>query len=225
MARFMRLDVINTLLEIGVVPLFYNGEVETAVELVAACAQGGARIIEFTNRGELASPVFAELVRHFAKADPAVILGVGSIQDAPTAALFLAAGANFIVGPGFNPEIARLCNRRKVLYLPGCATETEIETAEEHGAEICKLFPGETVGGPAFVKAVMAPCPWHRLMPTGGVDATEASIGEWIKAGAAAVGLGSKLVSAAAVKEKDYAGITARTAQCIAWVKAARTGK
>jgi len=205
--------------------LFYNGEVETAVELVAACAQGGARIIEFTNRGELASPVFAELVRHFAKADPAVILGVGSIQDAPTAALFLAAGANFIVGPGFNPEIARLCNRRKALYLPGCATETEIETAEEYGAEICKLFPGETVGGPAFVKAVMAPCPWHRLMPTGGVDATEASIGEWIKAGAAAVGLGSKLVSAAAVKEKDYAGITAKTAQCIAWVKAARAGK
>ncbi len=123
MARFMRLEVINTLLEIGVVPLFYHGEVETAVELVNACARGGARVIEFTNRGEMAYPVFAELVKHFAKADPSVILGVGSIIDAPTAALYLAAGANFIVGPSLNPEMSRLCNRRKILYIPGCATE------------------------------------------------------------------------------------------------------
>lgn len=225
MARFMRLDVINTILDIGVVPLFYHGEFETAVELVNACARGGAKAIEFTNRGELAYPIFAELIRHFAKAVPTVVLGIGSILDAPTAALYIAAGANFVVGPSFNPEIARLCNRRKILYMPGCATETEISTAEEFGAEICKIFPGETVGGPAFVKAVMAPCPWHRLLPTGGVDASEASIREWIKAGAAAVGLGSKLVSAQAVNEKDYDGITAKTAQCIGWVKAARAEK
>ncbi|MBN2388435.1 MAG: bifunctional 4-hydroxy-2-oxoglutarate aldolase/2-dehydro-3-deoxy-phosphogluconate aldolase [Anaerolineales bacterium] len=223
MARFMRLDVIQTLLEIGVLPLFYQGDMETAFELVKACARGGARAIEFTNRGELAYPVFAELVRRFAQADPDVILGVGSVIDAPTAALFLAAGANFIVGPSFNPEIARLCNRRKLLYLPGCATETEISTAEEFGAEICKVFPGETVGGPAFIKAVMAPCPWHRLIPTGGVDASQASIREWIRAGAAAVGLGSKLVSARAVADQDYDGIASRTADCIAWVKAARS--
>jgi len=223
MARFMRLDVINTLLGTGLVPLFYSGDIETAIELASACARGGAKLIEFTNRGEMAYPVFTELVKHFNKADPSLILGVGSIIDAPTAAIYLAAGANFIVGPSLNPEISRLCNRRKVLYMPGCATETEISTAEEYGAEICKIFPGETVGGPAFVKAVMAPCPWHRLMPTGGVDATEASISEWIKAGAAAVGLGSKLVSAQAVKEKDYAGITVKTAQCIAWIKSARS--
>ena len=222
MTRFMRLDVINTLLEIGVIPLFYNGDVETAAELVKACAQGGARLIEFTNRGELAYQVYVDLVRRINKTNPEVILGVGSILDAPTAAMYLAAGANFVVGPNFNPEIARLCNRRKVLYIPGCATETEISNAEEYGAEICKLFPGETVGGPAFIKAVLAPCPWHRLMPTGGVDATEVSIFEWIKSGAAAVGLGSKLISVQAVKEKDYVGIATKTAQCIAWVKAAR---
>jgi len=222
MARFMRLEVINTLLEIGVLPLFYHGEVETAAGLVSACARGGARLVEFTNRGELAYPVFAELVGHFGKSDPSVILGTGSVLDASTAALFIAAGANFIVGPSFNPEIARLCNRRKILYIPGCATETEIGTAEEYGAEICKVFPGDAAGGPAFVKAVMAPCPWHRLLPTGGVDATEASISEWIKAGAAAVGLGSKLVSKQAIEKKDYDGISARTAQCIGWVKAAR---
>ena len=225
MARFMRLEVINTVLEIGVLPLFYHGETETAIGLVSACARGGGRVIEFTNRGELAYPVFTELVRHFAKADTSVILGVGSILDAPTAALFIAAGANFIVGPSFNPEIARLCNRRKILYLPGCSTETEISTAEEYGAEICKIFPGESAGGPGFISAVMAPCPWHRLLPTGGVDATEASIGEWIKAGAAAVGLGSKLISAQAVKDKDYDSIAAKTAQCVGWVKAARGTK
>lgn len=222
MASFMRLDVINTLLDIGLVPLFYHGDVTTSVELASACSRGGAKVIEFTNRGELASPVFAELVKHFAKADPSVILGVGSIVDAPTAALYLSTGANFIVGPNFNPEIAHLCNRRKILYIPGCATETEISTAEEHGAEICKIFPGETVGGPAFIKAVMAPCPWHRLMPTGGVDATEASVSGWIKAGAAAVGMGSKLITAQAVKDKDYDWVANKTSECIGWIIKAR---
>ncbi|MEI7845480.1 MAG: bifunctional 4-hydroxy-2-oxoglutarate aldolase/2-dehydro-3-deoxy-phosphogluconate aldolase [Chloroflexota bacterium] len=224
MARFMRLDVTNTLLDTGVLPLFYNGDTESAIELVSACVRAGVRTIEFTNRGEMAYPVFTELVRHFVKADPSVILGIGSIIDAPTAALFLAVGANFIVGPSFNPEISRLCNRRKVLYLPGCSTENEIVTAEELGAEICKIFPGESAGGPGFISAVMAPCPWHRLLPTGGVDATQASISEWIKAGAAAVGLGSKLISAQAVKDKDYDGITAKTAQCVDWVQSARGG-
>ena len=221
MARFMRLEVTNTLLNIGLVPLFYHGEVETAIEIVAACARGGARVIEFTNRGELAYPAFTELVRHFAKADPSIVLGVGSIGDAPTAALYLASGANFIVGPSFNAEIARLCNRRKVLYIPGTATETEIATAEEYGAEICKVFPGDTLG-PGFIKAVMAPCPWHRLLPTGGVDATEASISTWIKAGAAAVGLGSKLISPQVIKAKAFDDLAATTAQCVSWVKTAR---
>ncbi len=221
MARFMRLEVINTVLDTGLVPLFYSGEVETAIEIVAACARGGARVIEFTNRGELAYPVFTELVKHFAKADPSVILGIGSIMDAPTAALYLAAGANFIVGPSFNAEIARLCNRRKVLYVPGTATETEIATAEEYGAEICKVFPGDTLG-PGFVKAVLGPCPWHRLLPTGGVDATEASIGEWIKAGAAAVGLGSKLITSQVVQARDFDGLANKVTQCVGWVQKAR---
>jgi 2-dehydro-3-deoxyphosphogluconate aldolase/(4S)-4-hydroxy-2-oxoglutarate aldolase len=222
MARFMRLEVVNTLLDIGLVPLFYNGDLETSIELVSACSRGGVKTIEFTNRGELAYPVFTELIKHFAKAAPDIILGIGSIVDAPTAALYIAAGANFIVGPNFNPEIARLCNRRKILYLPGCATETEISTAEEYGAEICKIFPGETVGGPAFIKAVMAPCPWHRLMPTGGVDATEASISEWIQAGAAAVGMGSKLITKQSVSEKDYDGVAKKTSDCVGWIKKAR---
>ncbi len=225
MARFMRLEVINTLLDVGLVPLFYNGEIDTAIEIITACAQGGARVIEFTNRGELAYPVFTELVKHFTKADPSMVLGIGSIMDAPTAALYLASGANFIVGPSLNPEISRLCNRRKILYIPGTATETEIALAEELGAEICKIFPGEAVGGPSFISAVMAPCPWHRLLPTGGVDATEASIGAWIKAGAAAVGLGSKLITAQAVKARDLDSIRDKVTQCLGWVQQARGEK
>jgi 2-dehydro-3-deoxyphosphogluconate aldolase/(4S)-4-hydroxy-2-oxoglutarate aldolase len=222
MTSFSRLEVITRILDTGLIPLFYNGDVNLSIELVNACSQGGAGVIEFTNRGELAFPVFTELIKHFAKSNPSIILGVGSIMDAPTAALFLANGANFIVGPGFNPEISRLCNRRKILYIPGCATETEISNAEELGAEICKVFPGETVGGPAFIKAVMAPSPWHRLMPTGGVDATEASVSEWIKAGAAAVGMGSKLFTAQAVKDKDFNNISSKVSACISWIHKAR---
>ena len=224
MARFMRLDVVNKLLGIGFVPLFYHGEFETAAGVISALARGGTGLVEFTNRGEMAYPVFVELVRHFTKAEPSLILGVGSIIDAPTAALYLAAGANFIVGPSFNPEIARLCNRRKVLYIPGCTTETEISTAEEWGAEICKIFPGDVLK-PVFIKASLGPCPWHRLMPTGGVEPTEASIAEWIHAGAAAVGLGSRLINAQVLKEKDYEGIAAKTAACIGWVKTSRASK
>lgn len=222
MARFMRLEVINTLLDIGLVPLFYNGDVGTSIELVSACSGSGAKVIEFTNRGEMAYPVFTELVKHFAKANPDVILGVGSVIDAPTAALYLAVGANFIVGPSLNPEISRLCNRRKILYMPGCGTENEIVAAEELGAEICKIFPGSSAGGPGFIKSVLAPSPWHRLMPTGGVDASKASVSEWIKAGAAAVGMGSKLITAQAVKDKEYDSIAKKVFDCIDWIKETR---
>ncbi len=219
MARVSRLEVLNSLLDIGLLPLFYHGDADTAAEVVSACARGGARLVEFTNRGEMAYPVFSELVRRFAKSD--VILGVGSVPDAPTAALFITAGANFIVSPSLNAEIARLCNRRKIAYMPGCMTPTEIATAEELGVEICKVFPGN-VGGPEFISALMAPCPWTRLLPTGGVDATEESVNAWIKAGAAALGMGSKLITAQALKARDFDAIAAKVAQTIAWIKAAR---
>ncbi len=221
MAHRMRLDVYRQILETALIPLFYHGELETAAEIAAACIRGGAQAIEFTNRGERAYPVFAELAQRMAKTAPDAILGVGSIQDAPTAALFIAAGAGFIVGPGLNPEIARLCNRRKIAYIPGAATETEIEQAEELGAEIVKLFPGDVLG-PKFIRAVLGPCPWHRLLPTGGVDATESSVVEWIKAGAAALGMGSKLISAQAVQQRAFDAIAEKTAHVLGWIHATR---
>lgn len=221
MAHRSRLEVYQAILGTGLIPLFYQGDVEVATEIALACVRGGAQVVEFTNRGEMAYPVFTELAQRLATTAPRVILGVGSVVDAPTAALFIAAGANFVVGPNLNPEVSRLCNRRKIAYIPGASTENEISQAEELGAEIVKLFPGEVLG-PKFIRAVMAPCPWHRLLPTGGVDATEASIAEWIRAGAAAVGMGSKLITAEAVKARAFGDITEKVDQVLGWIRAAR---
>ena len=222
MARFTRLDVLNRMIDIGVVPVFYNDDVEVAKRIVAACSAGGAKVVEFTNRGDLAYQVFSELVRHFAKADPTVILGVGSVVDAPTAALYISSGANFVVGPILNPEVARLCNRRKVAYSPGCGSASEISQAEELGVEIVKVFPGGEVGGPAFVKSVLAPMPWTRIMPTGGVQATEESVTAWVKAGVASLGMGSDLIRKELVAADDWEGIASRAAKVISWVRKAR---
>ena len=222
MARFDRLTVLNKMVELGLVPVFYNADVEVAAKIVAACAAGGATVVEFTNRGDFAPQVFLELSQHFAKADPRVILGVGSIVDAPTAAMYIAYGANFVVGPNFNPEVARLCNRRKIAYSPGCGSATEIAEAEEMGVEIVKVFPGSSVGGPNFVKSVLGPCPWTRIMPTGGVDATEESIKAWFSAGVTCVGIGSKLVTKPFVAEGNFEGIAQKAAQVLQWIREAR---
>ncbi len=222
MARFTRLDVLNAMVETGLVPVFYNGDVEVSKKIVNACAEGGARCIEFTNRGDFAPFVFKELSEYVAKAVPTVMLGVGSIVDPYTASLYIASGAGFVVGPSFNPEVARLCNRRKIAYSPGCATASEIAQAEEWGVEIVKIFPGGLVGGPEFVKSVLGPTPWTRLMPTGGVETTKASVTAWIKAGTAALGIGSNLITKERVAQGQYDELTQATAQVLAWVREAR---
>jgi 2-dehydro-3-deoxyphosphogluconate aldolase/(4S)-4-hydroxy-2-oxoglutarate aldolase len=224
MARFRRLDVLNQIIRVGLVPIFYTGDVPTAVDIVNACIAGGARSIEFTNRGDLAYQVFAELVREFSDTGEA-ILGVGSVLDPGTAALYLSVGANFVVGPALNPEVARICNRRKVAYIPGCGSVSEISQAEELGVEICKVFPGAQVGGPDFVSAVLGPLPWTQIMPTGGVDCTRESIGSWFRAGACSVGIGSKLITRDAVSRGDFAAITANVAAAIRWIAEAREDK
>lgn len=218
MARYTRLQVYNTMLSTGLVPLFYHDQPETAAEIVKAVSDGGARILEFTNRGEKALAVFSHLNTFIETNQLPIILGVGSVIDAPTAALYIAHGANFIVGPLFNLEVARLCNRRKIAYLPGCATVAEISAAEEAGVEIVKVFPGETVGGPSFIKAVLGPLPWSRLMPTGGVEATAESVQGWLKAGACCVGLGSNLVRKDWIASKNYRAMQETTAQILQWI-------
>jgi 2-dehydro-3-deoxyphosphogluconate aldolase/(4S)-4-hydroxy-2-oxoglutarate aldolase len=222
MARFSRLEVLNEIVNIGVVPVFYHGDLETAKKVAAACAAGGARVIEFTNRGDNAYRVFSDLVQHFATADPRVILGVGSVLDPATAALYISSGANFVVGPVLNAEVAKVCNRRKVAYSPGCGSASEISAAEELGVEIVKVFPGDSVGGPSFVKAVLGPCPWTRIMPTGGVEASKESITAWFKGGVAAVGIGSHLIKKEWLDAGDFESMTKLTAQLIGWIREAR---
>ena len=171
MAAKDRLSVLLAMMDQGVIPVFYDPDVEVCRNVIQACANGGAKCIEFTNRGDFAAHVFLEVTRHFAKADPSVIMGVGSIVDAPTAGIYIANGARFVVGPLLNPDVAKVCNRRGIPYSPGCGSASEIGFAQELGCEIVKVFPGSSVGGPDFVKSVMAPMPWTRIMPTGGVEA------------------------------------------------------
>ena len=222
MARFNRMTVLATMIESGLVPVFYHGEVETARRIVDACAAGGARLIEFTNRGEHALKVFSDLTNYTASKHPQLILGVGSIVDAPTAALFVAHGANFIVGPVLNAEVARFCNRRKIAYSPGCGSASEISAAEELGVEIVKIFPGAEVGGPGFVKAVLGPMPGTRIMPTGGVAATQESVTAWLKAGVTCLGMGSNLIRKDWITGENYGEITATVKQVLEWITAAR---
>jgi len=217
-----RLTVLTAMIDQGVIPVFYHPDVEVCTKVIQACANGGAKCIEFTNRGEFAAHVFFEVTRHFAKADPSVIMGVGSVVDAPTAGVFIANGAKFVVGPLTNPDIAKLCNRRKIPYSPGCGSASEIGYAEELGCEIVKVFPGGSVGGPDFVKAMLGPCPWTRIMPTGGVDATEESLTQWFKAGVACVGIGSNLITKELLAVKDYAGVEKKVRETIALIRKIR---
>ena len=217
-----RMAVLNAMFSQGIIPVFYHPDVEVCKAVIQACANGGAKCVEFTNRGDFAPHVFAELNRYFATADPSVILGVGSIVDAPTAAIYIASAARFVVGPLLNAEVAKLCNRRKVPYSPGCGSASEINYAEELGCEIVKVFPGSSVGGPEFVKAVLGPCPWTRIMPTGGVDATEESLRKWFDAGVVCVGLGSNLITKDLLANKDYKGIEAKVRATVNLVKSIR---
>ena len=218
-----RISVLLAMMEQGVIPVFYHPDVDVCKKVIQACANGGAKCIEFTNRGDFASHVFLEISRYFATADPSVIMGVGSVLDAPTAGIYIANGAKFVVGPVLDAEVARVCNRRAIPYSPGCGSATEIANAYELGCEIVKVFPGAQVGGPEFVKAVLGPMPWARIMPTGGVEATEASLKAWFKAGIVACGIGSNLVTKELLDAKDYDGIERKVRETGQLIKSIRS--
>lgn len=218
-----RMTVLTAMMDQGVIPVFYHPDVETCVHVIQACADGGAKCIEFTNRGDFASQTFLEVARHFAKADPSVIMGVGSVVDAPTAGIYIANGAKFVVGPILNADVARVCNRRMIPYSPGCGSASEISYAQELGCEIVKVFPGESVGGPTFVKNVLGPMPWTRIMPTGGVDPDEKSLREWFGAGIVAAGMGSKLITNDLLKAGDWKGIEERVRKTVDLIRTIRS--
>jgi 2-dehydro-3-deoxyphosphogluconate aldolase/(4S)-4-hydroxy-2-oxoglutarate aldolase len=218
MAKFSKREVLATLREQAMVPLFYHPDVELGKEVLQAVYAGGGRLIEFTSRGDFAHEVFHALSKYCLKELPEMILGVGSITDAGTTALYLQSGASFIVTANFKDEIARVCNRRKIPYMPGCATLTEIGTAEEAGCDIVKLFPG-SVYGPGFVKAIKGPQPWTEIMPTGGVSPTEENLKGWFGAGVTCVGMGSQLIGKDVLATKDWSGLTKKTKDTLALIK------
>jgi 2-dehydro-3-deoxyphosphogluconate aldolase/(4S)-4-hydroxy-2-oxoglutarate aldolase len=222
MAKHSRLEVLMAMKQIGVIPVFYNSNFNGAKNIVAACYDGGGRVIEFTNRGDRAINVFTKLTEYRDAEKPEIILGVGSVCDGPTASMYIAAGADFVVGPFLDEEVARICNSRKIPYSPGCGSVTEIHRAELLGVEICKIFPGAEVGGPAFVKSVKGPCPWTEIMPTGGVSPTKESLSEWFGAGVVCVGIGSKLITKELLAAKDYAGITKKMKETIELIREIR---
>ncbi len=223
MPRHKRLDVLNAVAKTGVVPVFYHSDLESVKAIVRACVAGGITVLEFTNRGDFAWEVFGGLEKFCARELPEAVPGAGSVLDPATAALYVNSGANFIVGPVTNPEVARLCNRRKVAYVPGCATPSEVSAAEELGCEVVKVFPAKAAGGPDFVRELLAPMPWSSVMPTGGLDITRESLEPWFKAGVVAVGMGSKLISADIVKARDWDGLTRRCRDLVALIAALRT--
>jgi 2-dehydro-3-deoxyphosphogluconate aldolase/(4S)-4-hydroxy-2-oxoglutarate aldolase len=208
MSRFTRIQVATTMMETGIIPVFYNKDINVCKQVLKACYDGGIRVFEFTNRGDYAHEVFRDLNKYAAQELTEMILGIGSVIDAGTASLYIQMGAGFIVSPVLNEEMARVCNRRKILWSPGCGSVSEISKAEECGAEIVKIFPGSQVGGPSFVEALKGPMPWCNIMPTGGVEPTEESLSAWFKAGAACVGMGSQLIKKAWLEKGDFSQIT-----------------
>jgi len=222
MAKFSKLQVLSVMAETGMVPVFYHNDTEIAKQVLKACYDGGVRAFEFTNRGDFAQEVFAGLVKYAAGACPEMILGVGSVVDPATAALYIQSGANFVVGPLLNPEVAKVCNRRLIPYVPGCGSVSEIGFAQEAGCDLCKVFPAGNVGGPSFVKNVKAPMPWAMLMVTGGVEPTEENLTAWVKAGVTCVGMGSKLFPKEVIAAGEWNKITTWSKQALSYIKKAR---
>ena len=221
MAKYDKIQVLTAIRETGIVPVFYNGDIEISKNVLKACYEGGIRAFEFANRGDFAQEVFKELVKYANAELPGMIMGIGSVVDPGTAALYLQLGANFVVGPLFNPAIAPICNRRNVPYAPGCGSVSEVGAAQEAGCDLCKVFPGDVLG-PAFVKGLRAPMPWSKLMVTGGVKPTRENLEGWFKAGVYCVGMGSNLFPKDAIAAGEWSKISALCADALAIVKEVR---
>jgi 2-dehydro-3-deoxyphosphogluconate aldolase/(4S)-4-hydroxy-2-oxoglutarate aldolase len=225
MARFSRIQVVLAMKETGMVPVFYNPDPGICKKVIKACYDGGVRVFEFTNRGDFAHEIFSEINKYAIREFPDLIMGAGSVIDPGTTSLYIQLGANFIVSPLLNEEMAKICNRRKISWSPGCGSASEISRAEELGAEVVKIFPGSEVGGPKFVSALLGPMPWSSIMPTGGVEPTAENLGAWFKAGVYCVGMGSKLITKEIIKNSDYTLLTGKVKDAIKIINSVRSKK
>lgn len=223
MSKYSRIEVFLKMKEAGMVPLFYHPDIEVCKKLARACYDGGLRAIEFTNRGDFAHEVFSELSKFVKTELPGMAIGIGSVIDAGTASLYIQLGADFVVSPILNPEMAKVCNRRKVLWSPGCGSVTEVSYAEELGCELVKIFPAGQVGGPEFVASIKGPMPWCDLMPSGGVTPEYDNLKAWFKAGATVVGIGSHLMKKEFIVSENYEGLTVKVKDTITLIKKIRS--
>jgi len=213
--------ILKLIPEQGILPLFFHQDEEVSVNILRALYAAGVKTIEYTNRGEAALRNFVKLREVCDKELGGMYLGVGTIKDAKAAQAFADAGADYIISPGLVEEVVEVSEKNGLLWVPGCMTPSEVIRAENLGAKVIKLFPGNILG-PAFLSSIKVLFPNLLFMPTGGVELTKESIGGWFKAGVCAVGMGSQLVSKDVMDGKKYAELTESTKQAIAIVNASR---
>lgn len=213
----------DTIIEQGMLPLYFNADESVSVEVLRAIYKAGVKAVEYTNRGDAAFANFSKLVALRNAEMQGMLLGIGTIKDLDTAKKYLAAGADFLVSPGFVKEIADYTVANDVFYAPGCMTPSEIIAAENAGIRFIKLFPGNMLG-PEYLTTIKEVFPKLLFMPTGGVDTSKENIAGWFKAGVCAVGMGSKLISKKLMEQKDYAGIESLAKEVFATIRSVKAG-
>jgi 2-dehydro-3-deoxyphosphogluconate aldolase/(4S)-4-hydroxy-2-oxoglutarate aldolase len=218
--KFTNTQIVERMKELGLVPLFTHDDVATAQQVIEAAYRGGVRVFEFTNRRKNSFDVFVAMLE-YCKKFPDLMLGIGTVMDGATTKKFIDAGAHFIISPILKLEMAEVCRAHNILWMPGCATLTEIVTAKENGAEVIKVFPGSVLG-PGFVSAIMPVVPDLQLMITGGVEPNETNLRSWFKAGAMSVGMGSQLFTREILDNKNWAGLEERVRSILETVQKLR---
>ncbi|HEY9044871.1 MAG TPA: bifunctional 4-hydroxy-2-oxoglutarate aldolase/2-dehydro-3-deoxy-phosphogluconate aldolase [Ohtaekwangia sp.] len=219
--KFTNEQIVDTMKRTGVVPLFTHDNAEEAQQVIEAAYRGGVRVFEFTNRKKNSFEVFTHLIKNRAKY-PELMIGIGTVLDGATTKKFIDAGADFIISPILKLEMAEVCNAHNILWMPGCATLTEIVTAKENGAQVIKVFPGSVLG-PGFVSAIMPVVPDLQLMITGGVEPNEKNLSAWFSAGAMCVGMGSQLFTKDILASKNWALLENNIREALSLVQKLRT--
>jgi 2-dehydro-3-deoxyphosphogluconate aldolase / (4S)-4-hydroxy-2-oxoglutarate aldolase len=208
----------------GIVPVFYHDDAEVCTQIVSACFRAGLGVFEFTNRGAQGLNNFKLLKKHIAINCQGMLLGAGTIFNSPTAVEFMEAGADFIVSPAFMPSMLPVQLAHSTLWIPGCATISELAQARELGVRMMKVFPGDLLG-PKFVKAALSVMPGLRLMPTGGVEPTKENLSAWFESGVSAVGMGSQLFSKELIERHDWKALEEKIKNALAIVTEIRNTK
>jgi 2-dehydro-3-deoxyphosphogluconate aldolase/(4S)-4-hydroxy-2-oxoglutarate aldolase len=214
-----RQEITQLISQHALLPLFNPDDLEISKNVIKAAYDGGVRLFECTNRSSDALSIFKQLVPLVESTMPGMVLGAGTIMDEAAAQRFYEAGAQFIVSPVISEDVARFCKKHDLFWCPGASTLNEIINAQNMGADVVKIFPANFLGGPEFVKAIKAPCPWIRIMPTGGVDGSEKNLRAWFEAGVVCVGIGSQLFTREILAAREYKMITTRTKEIVATIQ------